>query len=108
MARSLDSRTRFGQRIRQLRRQQDLTLEKLGERSKLSPKFLQAIETGRQAPTIETIDKLARGLGVASHELVAADDRVPRVLRARAREMIAEASDSDVARIVRVLEAMLH
>jgi transcriptional regulator with XRE-family HTH domain len=108
MARPTDVRARFGQRIRQLRRQRDLTLEQLGERARLSDKYVQAIETARQAPTIETIAKLARGLGVAPHELFATDDRTPRALRARARELIAEASDGDVAKIVHVLEAILH
>lgn len=107
MARSPDLRVRFGQRVRQLRRQRDLTLEQLGERSKLSDKFLQAIETGRQAPTIETIEKLARGLAVTAHELFIAED-TPRALRARARELVAEASDSEIVRIVRLLEAALH
>lgn len=108
MARSPDPRIRFGQRVRQLRRQRDLTLEQLGERSKLSDKFVQAIETGRQAPTIETIDKLARGLAVSAHELFANDDATPKALRTRARELVAEASDADIARVVRLLEALLH
>lgn len=94
--------------MRQLRRQRDLTLEQLGEHSRLSDKFLQAIETGRQAPTLETIVKLARGLGVAPHELLSLDEQTPRALRARARELIAAATDADIARIVLVLEAMLH
>jgi transcriptional regulator with XRE-family HTH domain len=108
MARPHDLRVRFGERVRQLRRQRDLTLEQLGERSKLSDKFVQAIETGRQAPTIETIDKLARGLSVTAYELFISDDVTPRALRARARELVAEASDSEIARIVRLLEAALH
>jgi transcriptional regulator with XRE-family HTH domain len=108
MARPPEPRVRFGQRVRQLRRQRDLTLEQLGERAKLSDKFVQAIETGRQAPTIETIDKLARGLAVMAHELFIEDDATPRALRARARELVAEASDSEIGRIVRLLEAALH
>lgn len=101
-------RVRFGQRVRDLRRLRDLTLEQLGERSRLSAKFLQAIETGRQAPTIETVEKLARGLGVPPAELFAIEERGPRALRARARELITDASDTDIAKIVRLLEAVLH
>lgn len=108
MARPTDIKLRFGKRIRQLRKQRELTLEKLGERSQVSNKFLQALETGKQAPTIETIEKLSRGLGVGMHELLAIEERTPKALRARAREMIADASDAEVARIVGVLEAMLH
>ena len=109
MARPPEPRVRFGQRIRQLRRQRDLTLEQLGERAKLGEQVRpSSIETGRQAPTIETIDKLARGLSVMVHELFVADEATPRALRARARELVAEASDSEIGRIVRLLEAALH
>jgi len=108
MAKSQDLRSRFGQRTRDLRRRQGLTLEKLGERSKLSDKFIQAIETGKQAPTVDAIEKLALGLGVLPAELFQIDDRSPKALRARARELVTEASDADLAKIVRLLEAVLH
>ena len=108
MAGPTDVRTRFGRRVRQLRRQRDLTLEQLGERAKVSDKFVQSIETGRQSPTIDTVEKLARGLGVGLHELLVGEDLSPRALRARARVLIAEASDAEIVRIVRVLEAALH
>ncbi|MEQ1735394.1 MAG: helix-turn-helix transcriptional regulator [Rhodoglobus sp.] len=108
MARSSDLRVRFGQRVRELRRRRSLTLEQLGAGATLSDKFIQAVETGRQIPTVATIEKLARGLGVLPAELFTSEDRTPRASRARARELIAEASDADVVRIVRILEAVLH
>jgi transcriptional regulator with XRE-family HTH domain len=108
MARHLDLRIRFGQRVRELRRHRDLTLEQLGEQAKLSDKFVQAVETGRQLPTVDTIQKLARGLGVPPATLFAIEDRGPRALRARARELIADAPDADMAKIVRLLEAILN
>lgn len=107
MGRTSDLRSRFGLRVRALRRRRDLTLEQLGERAGLSDKYLQAVETARQAPTIETIEKLARGLGVAPQELFAIDDRSPRALRARARELIGMASDAELPRVVRLLELIL-
>jgi len=108
MARASNLRSRFGQHVRGLRRRRNLTLEQLGERARLNDKFLQAVETGKQAPTIETLEKLSRGLGVGMHELLALEERTPKTLRARAREMIADASDADVEKIVRVLEAILR
>jgi transcriptional regulator with XRE-family HTH domain len=85
-----------------------LTLEELAERAKVSGKFVQSIETGRQSPTIDTVEKLARGLNVAIYELLVIDERSPATLRARARELISEATDAEIGRIVRVLEATLH
>lgn len=107
MPRSSDVRTRFGHRIRQLRLERNLTLEKIGERAGLSGKYVQAIEMARQAPTIDTIAKLARALGVPPRELLDVDERTPRALRARASELIAAATDDELMRIVRVLELML-
>lgn len=108
MARQRELRERFGQRVRALRRRRNLTLEQLGERAKLSDKFIQSIETSRQTPTVDAIEKLARGLAVEPAELFMVDERSPKDLRARARELIGEASDAEIATIVRVLEAVLH
>jgi transcriptional regulator with XRE-family HTH domain len=108
MGRQAELRHRFGQRVRELRRRQKLTLEKLGERSSLSDKFVQSIETGKQAPTVDAIEKLARGLGVEPAELFVADERNVKDLRARARELVGEAADSEIAKVVRLLEALLH
>lgn len=108
MPRQAELRQRFGQRVRELRRRRNLTLERLGERAGLSDKFCQSVETGRQAPTVDAIEKLARGLGVEPAELFVADERSVKDLRARARELIGEASDSEIAKIVRLLEAVLH
>ncbi len=101
-------RKRFGDRIRELRRRKGLSLEALGEQAKLNDKFIQAVETARQAPTIDTIEKLARGLDVPLRELLTFEDESPKALRARAKELVGKASDHDLARIVRLLEAALH
>jgi len=108
MAKPVDLRVRFGRRVRELRRHRNLTLEKLGEHAGLSDKFIQAVETGRQVPTVDAIEKLAHGLGVRPAELFAIEETSPRALRARARELISDASDADIAKIVRLLEAVLH
>jgi len=108
MARQADLRERFGQRVRELRRRRDLTLEELAERAKLSDKFLQAVETARQAPTVDAIEKIARGLNVLPAELFVVHDQGAKALRARARELIGEASDVEIEKVVRLLEALLH
>ena len=108
MAKTPSLRDRLGERVRELRRRKKLSLEKLAERAKLNDKFIQAVETGRQAPTIDTIEKLAHGLDVPVAELFAIEDQSPKAMRARARELVGSASDHDIARIVRLLEAALH
>jgi transcriptional regulator with XRE-family HTH domain len=108
MARQAELRERFGQRVRELRRRRDLTLEELAERAKLSDKFLQAVETARQAPTVDAVEKIARGLNVLPAELFVVHEQSAKALRARARELIGEASDAEIEKVVRLLEAVLH
>ena len=60
----------FGKRIRGLRKAQGLTQEALGERADLHPTYIGAIERGEQSPSLDTIEKLSRGLGVELRTLL--------------------------------------
>jgi transcriptional regulator with XRE-family HTH domain len=57
-------RVQFGRRLRQLRRQKDLTQEQLADAAGISVDMLSNIERGVNAPSFETLAKLARVLGV--------------------------------------------
>jgi transcriptional regulator with XRE-family HTH domain len=63
-----DLRTKFGRRVRALRETRGLTQEQLAERAEISVDFLSLIERGRNSPSFENLEALARalGLGVAS------------------------------------------
>ncbi|MGH7076322.1 MAG: helix-turn-helix domain-containing protein [Stellaceae bacterium] len=54
----------FGERVRKLRSERNLTGSQLSERAKISPSTLSKIENNRLSPTYDTIMRLARGLGV--------------------------------------------
>jgi transcriptional regulator with XRE-family HTH domain len=56
--------SQFGQEIRRRREALKLTLEKLAERAELTVGFVGSIENGRRDPSLSTIKKLAKGLGV--------------------------------------------
>jgi transcriptional regulator with XRE-family HTH domain len=77
---------RFGRRVREIRLRQGLSLETLAEKSGLNDKFIQAVETARQSPTIDTIEKLARGLGVELGELFTFEEESPAILETIARK----------------------
>ena len=62
-------RARFGKRLRQIRRQKDLTQEQLAEAVGVSVEFLSNIERGINAPSFETLEKLCAVLNVPTHEL---------------------------------------
>lgn len=59
----------FGSRVRDLRRARGLTQEALAQRGGLSVEAVGRIERGAFSPTLETMEKIAGGLGVPFHEL---------------------------------------
>jgi transcriptional regulator with XRE-family HTH domain len=62
-------RTRFGRRLRYIRRQKDLTQEQLAEAVGISVEFLSNMERGINAPSFETLEKLSGVLQVPVEEL---------------------------------------
>ena len=60
----------FGEVVRELRREQDLTQEKLAELSELHANFISLLERGERKPTINTVFKLAQSLGLKPYELI--------------------------------------
>ena len=62
-------RIQFGKRLRKLRRERDLTQDQLAEAAGISVDMLSNIERGVNAPSFETLAKLARVLGVRVREL---------------------------------------
>lgn len=55
--------------MRDLRRNANLTQERLAEKAKISVDFLSLIERGINAPSFENIENLARALGLPVAEL---------------------------------------
>ncbi len=60
---------RFGQRIKELRKQKDLTQEKLAEKSKLHYTYIGVVERGGKNISLKNIEKIAHALGVKLSEL---------------------------------------
>ena len=60
---------KFGLRIRELRKKQNLTQEKLAELSGIDYSYLNMIEAGKKNPSLKRIAKLARVLKVSLPEL---------------------------------------
>lgn len=55
---------KVGERIRSLRRQKGLTQEKLAEVTKIEARSIVDIEAGKRNPTLKTLTKIARALGI--------------------------------------------
>lgn len=62
---------KLGEKIRKLRKDKNLTQEKLAELAKVDPKTIIEIEGGkRKNPTLKTINKIARSLNSSSDNLL--------------------------------------
>jgi len=68
------SAKQIGRRTKALRDEQGLTLEQLSERSNIAPASLSRIERGRTMPSLRTLTRLARGLGVKPVDLLGEED----------------------------------
>jgi transcriptional regulator with XRE-family HTH domain len=65
----------FGAALRRLRLAAGMTQEQLGLEAGVQRNFISLIETGQNQPTITTIARLARALGMRASELVAEAER---------------------------------
>ena len=59
-----DLRTTFGTRLRQLRKTRALTQEELAHRANLHWTYISDLERTRQTPTLDVVNRLARGLDI--------------------------------------------
>ncbi|MBT1160140.1 helix-turn-helix transcriptional regulator [Aminobacter anthyllidis] len=66
----MDLRHRLGLNVRRLRKERDLSQERLSLLSGLSRAYVSSVETGRRNATLDTLEILARALGVEGFELI--------------------------------------
>ena len=71
----------FGAALRRVRLSAGMSQERLGLEAGVQRNFISLIETGQNQPTITTIAKLARALGMRASELVAEAERGERPSR---------------------------
>ncbi len=62
----------FGEWVRRRREEAGLSINQLAKRSGLSEKYIRLLERGERHPKVETLRKLARGLGVPFEEVASA------------------------------------
>jgi transcriptional regulator with XRE-family HTH domain len=77
--------TELGERIKQLRLAQDLTLKQVGEKAKVSATHLSEIERGKTSPTVGTLVRIAHALGREPAHLVD-EEAMPAVALTRRSE----------------------
>lgn len=66
----MNLRQRLGLNVRRLRKERELSQERLSLLSGLSRAYVSSVETGRRNATLDTLEILARTLGVEGWELI--------------------------------------
>ncbi|MBR1425345.1 helix-turn-helix transcriptional regulator [bacterium] len=74
----MDAQKLFGQRVKELRKQQNLTQEQLSEKLGVFQKQIGNIETGTTFTTMANLEKLAVALGVEVQDLFAFNHKKDR------------------------------
>jgi len=64
-----DLRSAFGARLRDLRKRSALTQEELAHRARIASSYLSDLERGRQSPTLDVVNRLAKALQVTMSEM---------------------------------------
>ena len=103
----------FPQRLRQLRRQKNLSQAQLGERAGVHYTHISKYERGVSSPSLETIRGLADALGVSTDFLMEGDTDLAARARFRDRDLlhqfqqVEQLSDEDKELVKRFLDAFL-
>jgi len=89
-------RRRVADRLIQMRAQRGWSQEELGARAGLTYKFIGEVERGQKSPSLDSLGRLAKGLGIDIGELVGAPTGKEPYPRLGADPMVAvrEARDS--------------
>ena len=88
---------RLGKRIRELRVQRDLTLERLAEKASLSANYLGELERSKSNASVKTLLRIADALGVNLTALFSPLDgpRSKDELAGRIKELVDELAKAD-------------
>jgi transcriptional regulator with XRE-family HTH domain len=70
MSAKLQHRHLLGEAVRARRKVAGFSQERLAEKAGLSTVFISRVERGKESPSVDSLVKIARALGVSVHELV--------------------------------------
>lgn len=106
----MDIKKLVGYRIKNLRKRKGYSQEKLAEIAGINPKYLSSIERGEENPTLDLFIRLSQGLKVSIYEIfqIEHEGEQPRLLRKKLKSLVVEIKDEELARVIRILEAVIR
>lgn len=70
MMKTTPTRKAFGKRLRKLRKDRDISQEKLGELAGLHRTYIGAIERGEESVSVDNVTKIAKALKIKPSKLL--------------------------------------
>jgi transcriptional regulator with XRE-family HTH domain len=83
-----DAELDLATQLRQLRRARNLTLREVATRAGVTESFLSQVERGVASPSVASLQRIARGLGLSIAQLFASPTTAGRVVRSHERRRV--------------------
>ena len=106
----MDRVSRFGKRVRTLRKAAKMTQEMAAEEAHLNSKYLGQIERGEKRPSLDAILALAKALQVSPASFFHFDreENDERVLRRQIETLLHDRGPQQLQQALRILQALLE
>lgn len=78
---------RVGVRLRELRRERNMTAREVAETAKVSPAYLSRLENGKVSPTVATLTRVVQAMGESVARVFGDNESGPLVRRADRRDV---------------------
>ncbi|TWT59713.1 helix-turn-helix domain-containing protein [Rubinisphaera italica] len=100
---------RFAARLRELRSSRGMTQKELAQVAQITPTYVWRLETGKVAPGIDLIERLAKGLQTTIADLIPETDapQSEKLLRQQARKRFDELLDNASKETLLMLNPLL-
>ena len=99
-----------GQRIRKFRRIRAISQEEVAFRADLNPAYFGQVERGEKCPTVDTLCKVAKALGVSPADLLR-EEVLPGDMTEHSRrvqELLAKVPADKMDQVIRLLEDVVN
>lgn len=105
----MDHKKLFGRRVRRLRKEANLTLEKAAERAQLTSNYWGEVERSKKVPSLDTIAAMAKALRIPVHVLLYLDrEEDEKNLRKRIEGLLDSCSRDQLELVHRVAKAIVE
>ena len=106
----METRKLVGMRIKRLRTGKGYSQEKLAELAGINAKYLSSVERGAENPTLDLFIRLSQSLKVDIYEMfnIQHEGQPPQMLRKKLQALLADVTDQDLSRAIRILGMLVH